>query len=267
MAHGFAAGPFGAGLALTAAAVLTLFAATFAVALAKGKHAVVDVVWGLAFVTVAVVSLAASAGDGDGGRRALVTTMTALWGIRLATHIGLRSRGKGEDPRYEALLDKASGNRSRYAFTHVYLTQAAVAWFVSLPVQVAYYHRDGLGPLAAAGVAVWALGLCFEAVGDWQLGRFRADPSTKGKVLDTGLWRYTRHPNYFGDACVWWGLFLVAADRWPGVLTAASPLLMTWLLGKGTGKPLLEEGMRSTRPGYDDYVRRTSGFLPLPPKG
>ena len=267
MSNGFAGGPFAAGLAITAVAVLALFLATFAVAIRKGKHAIVDVVWGLGFVLVAAVSFALSGGDGDGGRRALVLGMTAAWGLRLATHIALRSRGTGEDPRYEALLDKApAGSRAQYALTHVYLVQAAILWFVSLPVQVAFYQGDGIGALAIAGVVLWAAGLFFEAVGDWQLTRFRADPASKDKVLDTGLWHYTRHPNYFGDACVWWGLFLVAAEQWPGVLTVASPVVMTWLLANGTGKPMLEAGLRSRRPGYDEYVRRTSGFIPLPPK-
>ena len=103
-------------------------------------------------------------------------------------------------------------------------------------------------------------------MGDWQLHRFRSDPSTSGSVLDAGLWRYTRHPNYFGDACVWWGIFLVSAQAWPGVLTVLSPLVMTYLLANGSGKPLLEKGMSDRRPGYDEYVARTSGFVPLPPK-
>ena len=139
-------------------------------------------------------------------------------------------------------------------------------WFVSLPVQVAAFEPSSPGVLAWVGVLVWAVGLAFEGVGDAQLTRFRNDPATRGQVLDTGLWRYTRHPNYFGDACVWWGLSLVAFDAWPGVLTVLSPLAMTWLLAKGTGKPLLEKDMSSRRPGYAEYVRRTSGFVPLPPR-
>ncbi len=139
-------------------------------------------------------------------------------------------------------------------------------WLVSLPVQVTSFAPDSLGWVAWIGVALWGVGLFFETVGDAQLTRFRNDPASKGQVLDTGLWRYTRHPNYFGDACVWWGIFLVAASAWPGVLTVFSPLVMTYLLTMGSGKPLLEKGMGSRRPGYDDYVARTSGFFPLPPK-
>jgi steroid 5-alpha reductase family enzyme len=188
-----------------------------------------------------------------------------VWGVRLGAHIALRSRGHGEDPRYQALLDSTTRNPALFALRRIYLTQGLLMWFVSLPVQVAVFESPDPGSVAWIGVALWVVGFLFETVGDLQLTRFRNDPDSKGEVLDTGLWRYTRHPNYFGDACVWWGLSLIAFDAWPGVLTALSPLLMTWLLAKGTGKPLLEKDMDERRPGYTDYVRRTSGFIPLPP--
>jgi steroid 5-alpha reductase family enzyme len=257
---------FLAALPLTAAAVVVVLGGALLVALRVGRHSVVDIAWGLGFVAVAATSFALSAGDGDALRRALVLVLTSAWGIRLAWHIWRRSRGHGEDPRYEALLANASGSRTSYALRSIYLTQALVLWFVSLPIQVAAFQGGPPGAVAWAGVALWAVGLAFEAVGDHQLHRFRSDPATAGRVLDTGLWRYTRHPNYFGDACVWWGLSLIAFDAWPGVLTVLSPVLMTWLLANGTGKPLLEKGMASTRPGYAEYVRRTSGFVPLPPR-
>ncbi|HEX4977672.1 MAG TPA: DUF1295 domain-containing protein [Nocardioides sp.] len=250
----------------TAAAVLVVLGATFLVALRVGRHSVVDIAWGLGFVAVAAIAYLLSDEVGDPARRRLVLALTALWGIRLAAHIWRRSRGHGEDPRYDALLARAPGSRTAYALRSVYLTQGLVMWFVSLPLQVAMFQAEALGALAWAGVAVWAVGLFFEAVGDHQLQRFRDDPANRGKVLDTGLWRLTRHPNYFGDACVWWGLWLVALDAWPGVLTVLSPVVMTWLLVNGTGKPLLEKGLASTRPGYAEYVRRTSGFVPLPPR-
>jgi steroid 5-alpha reductase family enzyme len=128
------------------------------------------------------------------------------------------------------------------------------------------FERSEPGVLLWVGTTVWAIGLFFEAVGDAQLNRFRADPASKGQVMDRGLWRYTRHPNYFGDATVWWGLWLIASQQWAGVLTILSPALMTWTLTRKTGKPLLEQGMADRRPGYADYVARTSGFFPLPPK-
>jgi steroid 5-alpha reductase family enzyme len=257
---------FAAALPFTAAGVLVVLGATFLVALRVGRHAVVDVAWGLGFVAVAATAYLLSADEGDPTRRLLVLVLTGVWGLRLAWHIWRRSRGHGEDPRYDALLARAPGSRNAYALRQIYGTQALVLWFVSLPVQVAAFETPPPNVLTWVGVAVWAVGLFFEAVGDHQLHRFRSDPTSKGKVLDTGLWRYTRHPNYFGDACVWWGLSLVAFSAWPGVLTVLSPVVMTWLLAKGTGKPLLEKGMASRRPGYDDYVARTSGFFPLPPR-
>ena len=260
-------------LPLTALAVALVLGITLVVALRVGKHAVVDVAWGLGFAVLAVVAHVIAVGfdEGDPARRLLITALTVVWGVRLATHIALRSRGHGEDPRYEALLDKTSGNRTAYAVRKIYLTQGAVMFFVSLPVQVAMFQpqglgADGFGVLIWIGVAVWAIGMFFETVGDLQLTRFRNDPSSKGQVLDTGLWRYTRHPNYFGDACVWWGLSLITFSAWPGILTILSPVFMTFLLAKGTGKPTLEKDMDKRRPGYTDYVRATSGFFPLPPR-
>ncbi|MDQ3475927.1 MAG: DUF1295 domain-containing protein [Actinomycetota bacterium] len=259
-------------LPLTALAVAVVLGITLLIALRVGKHAVVDVAWGLGFAVIAVVSYAASAAfdEGHPGHRLLIAALTVIWGVRLATHIGLRSRGHGEDPRYAALLEKAPGNRTAYAVRKIYLTQAAAMWFVSLPIQVAVFQPQGLGNaglgvLVWIGVAIWVVGMFFETVGDLQLTRFRKDPDSKGKVLDTGLWRYTRHPNYFGDACVWWGISLIAFSAWPGILTLLSPVFMTFLLAKGTGKPTLEKDMDKRRPGYTDYIRRTSGFVPLPP--
>jgi steroid 5-alpha reductase family enzyme len=262
----FDTGAFLGVLPLTLLVAVLVLALTFLVALRVGRHAVVDVAWGLGFFAIALTSYAAAAGVGDDSRRALVLVLTSVWGVRLAVHIARRSRGKGEDPRYAELLARAQGNRTWFTVRKVYLTQAALMWFVSLPVQVGAFQDVGLGLVAWVGVAVWLVGMFFETVGDLQLQRFRDDPASRGKVLDTGLWRYTRHPNYFGDACVWWGIWLVAADTWPGVLTVLSPLVMTWLLARGTGKPLLEKDIADRRPGYADYVRRTSGFVPLPPR-
>jgi steroid 5-alpha reductase family enzyme len=148
----------------------------------------------------------------------------------------------------------------------IHLTQAVAIWFVSLPVMVAMFERSEPGVLFVVGVLVWAVGFGFESIGDWQLARFRADPASAGKVMDRGLWRFTRHPNYFGDATMWWGIWLVAAQQWQGVVTVLSPALMTWTLTRKTGTPLLERGLAERRPGYRDYVERTSGFLPLPPR-
>nr|WP_203615050.1 DUF1295 domain-containing protein [Streptomyces sp. SID13726] len=239
---------------------------TFAVGVRAGVHRVVDVAWGLAFTAVATVTLAASSGEGDPVRRLLATSLTAIWGLRLAVHIARRARGHGEDPRYDAMLAKAPGSRDAYALRKVYLLQGALVWLVSLPVQTAQYAPGPPTALTWAGAALWAVGICFEAVGDAQLARFRADPANRGRIMDRGLWAWTRHPNYFGDFCVWWGLFLLACASWPtAALTVVSPLVMTLLLTQGSGKRLLERHM-ADRPGYAEYRSRTSGFVPRPPR-
>ncbi|MFI9029627.1 DUF1295 domain-containing protein [Streptomyces sp. NPDC053560] len=257
---------FARNLAAAAGAALAVLLATFAAALRRGLHRIVDIAWGLAFAAVALTTYGMSAGEGDAGPRLLVTALTVIWGLRLAGHIARRGRGKGEDPRYEKMLAKAHGNRNAYAFRMVYLLQAALVWLVSLPVQAAQYVRGAPAALIAAGVLLWLVGLFFEAVGDHQLARFTADPANRGKIMDRGLWAWTRHPNYFGDFCVWWGLFLFACgDLAVAAATVLSPVVMTFLLTRGSGKALLERHM-AERPGYAEYAARTSGFFPLPPR-
>jgi steroid 5-alpha reductase family enzyme len=257
-------------LLATGVAAVLLQLATFAVGLRIGRLSVVDVTWGAGFALIAVIgALASTSSDGDSLRRGLIVVLTCAWGLRLAVHIGLRQRGAAEDPRYTELMSEASRahrNPRWSALRSVFLLQAVAAWFVSLPLQVGLVDQGGVGVLAWIGVLFWAVGFFFEAVGDTQLERFKADPASKGQVMDRGLWRYTRHPNYFGDACVWWGLFLIAADAGWAWLAILSPLLMTWFLTAKTGKPMLEKQLSRTRPGYAEYVARTSGFIPLPPR-
>ncbi|KAA6211904.1 DUF1295 domain-containing protein [Streptomyces filamentosus] len=259
-------GALGVNLAVAAATAGAVLLATFAIAVRRGLHRIVDIAWGLAFAAVAAVTWLLSAGHGDDGRRLLVAATTVLWGLRLAAHVAHRSRGHGEDPRYTDLLDKAPGNRTLYALRTVYLGQAALVWLISLPVQAASYSSAPLDALAYCGLALWATGLVFEAVGDRQLARFKANPANRGRIMDEGLWAWTRHPNYFGDSLVWWGLYLLACTAWqPALAVLVSPVLMTLLLTIGSGKRLLEKHM-AHRPGYAEYAARTSGFLPLPPR-
>lgn len=249
----------GAGL-LTSAVAMTL---TALVARARGTVSVVDVTWGLVFVAIGWVSYLLGTGS---TRSLLLAVLVTLWGGRLAWHIRRRALGAGEDPRYDRLLAGApEGRRFAYAVRKVFVVQGLAAWFVALPLQVAAATDEPLGWVAAAGVLVWVLGVTFEAVGDAQLARFKADPANRGRVMDRGLWGWTRHPNYFGDAAVWWGLWLVAAEAWPGVLTVLSPAVMTYFLAFATGARLLESEM-SRRPGYREYMERTSMFLPRPPR-
>lgn len=241
-------------------------AATFVISRRLGRFNVVDVAWGLGFVGVAW--LAAVLGGGDPLRRWLIAGAVTLWGLRLSWHMYAKSRGKGEDPRYTDMLARAGGSGSLLVARKIFLTQGLAQWFVSLPIQVSAVA--GPTPPAGwvavgAGLAVFVVGIVFEAVGDAQLRAFKNDPANTGRIMDRGLWSWTRHPNYFGDAAVWWGIWLIAAAAWPGVLTVLSPVVMTYFLVYATGARLLEQSM-GTRPGYAAYQQRTSYFLPRPPR-
>lgn len=265
MSSRFSGDAFAATLVVAALAILLVLAGTYLVSRLANKHSVIDTAWGLLFCAAAVVAFVRSADSGNTGRRWLLLAMTLVWGLRLAVHIGRRSIGKGEDPRYEAML-RDRGQLETIAL--VYGLQGFLAFLVSTPILLGSFERGGLTPVAAVGVLLWVIGLLFEGIGDWQLERYKKDKASGRdvpKVMDRGLWRYTRHPNYFGDACVWLGIFCVCAERWPGMLTVFSPMIMVYLLAFGSGKRVLERSM-SGREGYRDYIARTSGFLPLPPR-
>ncbi len=253
--------------AVTLAVTAAVFFLLWLLSLRLRDASIVDSWWGPGFALIALVTFLLTPG-GARPRRVLVLALTATWGLRLGAHIFARNHGTPEDPRYQAMR-RSWGDRFPFAslFT-VFVLQALILWVVSAPVQVAQGSAapESLGPWDAAGVLAWAIGFFFETVGDAQLARFRADPANAGRVMDHGLWRYTRHPNYFGDACVWWGLWLIACAVPGGWLTVFSPLVMTFLLRRVSGVPMLERGMAKRRPGYDEYVRRTSPFLPWPPR-
>jgi steroid 5-alpha reductase family enzyme len=199
-----------------------------------------------------------------------VLALVAAWGLRLGWHLTRRKLGdRAEDRRYAAIRERRGPAFPLYSLVVVFGSQALLVLVISLPVMAAAPRHEALTAAALPGVALFLLGLSFEAVGDEQLRRFKADPANAGAVMDRGLWRYTRHPNYFGDACVWWGVWLVVVVAAPGALwwTAVGPLAITANLVRGTGKTLLERDIAERRPGYAEYVRRTSGFLPLPPRG
>ncbi|MDT9013758.1 DUF1295 domain-containing protein [Novosphingobium sp. APW14] len=231
----------------------------------------IDAIWGGGMAVLAVASWLQLAQPG--ARASLIAAMAVLWGLRLFWHLYTRWRGHGEDVRYARMLGKAKeqGRFAQAALTKVFAPQAVLLYLTCLPAQLGVLvspEPAAIGPLALAGATLWLVGMVFEAVGDAQLKAFRADPASKGKVLDTGLWRYTRHPNYFGDCCVWWGIWLAAASAGPWIALASlpGPLFLTFTLTKWSGKPLLEKGLAKTRPGYADYVARTSGFIPWPPR-
>lgn len=233
----------------------------------------IDAFWPFGMVLLAWATWAQS--GAPGARSHLLLGLTTLWGMRLAWHLWTRWRAHGEDPRYTKIMASTTAKKgwswSKTALISVFLTQAPLLFITCLPAQLGIWASDGgrtvLGPLAAFGAAIALIGIAFETIGDAQLNRFRSDPANKGKVLDTGLWRYTRHPNYFGDACTWWGIWLVAAETGqPGWISIVGPIFLTFTLTKWSGKPLLEKGMKKTRPEYAAYVARTSGFFPWPPK-
>lgn len=255
-------------LAVAVAVVVVTFAVTLVVARAAGRHSVVDVTWGLGFVLVAVAAYVTTGllGVGNDVVRLVALVLPVIWGLRLAIYIGRRNHGKGEDPRYAAMLgdDHPPGAVTLHVLRKVYLPQTVVMIVVALPVLAAMVRASTVTAVVVIGAVVWLVGFVLESVGDAQLARFKADPDNEGKVLDSGLWRYTRHPNYFGDFCVWWGIFVVAVGHPAGLVTIVGPALMSYLLINVTGKELTEKSM-SDRPGYPEYVERTSGFLPLPP--
>lgn len=246
---------------LIAALVVALL--TWVISLTKRNVAIVDSVWSLMFI-LEVVVYAWNAPIAS-PRAWLVITLTALWGLRLAVHITVRNWGHGEDRRYQAIRAR---NAPRFALKSLYLVfglQAVLSWIISLPLLGAVVSFRPLGPLDALGVALWAVGVVFEAGGDWQLTRFKADPRNAGKVMDQGFWRWTRHPNYFGDFCVWWAFYVIAIGA-GGWWSIPGPILMSLLLMRVSGVKLLEQDIGERRPQYADYMRKTNAFFPGPRK-
>jgi steroid 5-alpha reductase family enzyme len=257
--------------AIAAAALAVAFLGLWLVSLRLADVSIVDPVWGPAFVLVAAVCLVAgdaSRGADGEGRRWLLLVLTAVWGLRLGGYLLVRKLGDPEeDRRYAKMRERRSqASFALYSLGMVFLLQGLLVLIVSLPLQVAAERRTGLGWVTWIGVLVWAVGLLFEAVGDEQMRRFKGRSDSKGQVMDRGLWRYTRHPNYFGDFCVWWGLWLVALAAGGTWWTAVGPLVMSFLLIKGSGAALLEKDISERRPQYREYIERTSGFIPLPPR-
>jgi steroid 5-alpha reductase family enzyme len=259
-------------LALAAAVAAGAMVLLWLISLAARDASVVDIFWGPGFVLVAWAVFAWVGAhdlpDGGQARRWLLVSLVTVWGLRLGGYLALRNLGKGEDYRYVAMRQKAGGRFWIISLFKVFLLQALLLWVVSLPIQVGQLPSapDGLGPLAIAGAAVWAVGVFFEALGDAQLARFKADRANKGKVMDRGLWRYTRHPNYFGDFMVWWGIYLVALEGKGTWWSVVGPLLMSFLLLRVSGVAMLEKTITGRRPGYAEYIRRTSAFFPRPPR-
>ncbi len=251
-------------LACGLAAMLALGFVTWVVSFVKADVSIVDSVWSLLILGGGVVYAVALPATGP--RVYLVLALAALWALRLALYIAWRGRGEPEDHRYRAIRARNEPNFEWKSLYLVFVLQAVLAWIVSMSLLASVAGASAMGWLDLAGITVVLFGIAFETAGDWQLARFKRDPANTGRVMDRGLWRYTRHPNYFGEFCVWWGFYLIAcaAGGWWAVV---SPLLMSVLLLKVSGVTLLEKDIGGRRPAYADYVARTNAFFPGPPKG
>jgi len=247
--------------------IIIALAATmlWAVSVRLRDASIADIFWGMGFVLLAWTSWAVA--DVTAARVELLLALVTIWGIRLSIHLWWRKRGEAEDRRYAAMRKRNGPGFWWSNLFSVFLLQAALLWFVALPVQLAAWHDDlaSLSWLDGLGAALWLVGFYFEAVGDWQLTRFKSNPANSDRVMDEGLWRYTRHPNYFGDFCVWWGVYLIAAAG-GAQATIASPALMSLLLLRVSGVTLLENSITDRRPDYAEYQRRVNAFFPGAPR-
>lgn len=227
-----------------------------------GKVSFIDAFWGTGFLVVAGAAAATLPELGE--VQWLGVILLFLWGLRLSLYLLKRFLQHGEDPRYVRMTAGKDGiQRHFFTLWFVFGLQGVLILIISAPIlALLAAPPTEIGTLGYIGTALWLVGVFFEWVGDWQLARFKNNPDNSGKVLDTGLWAWTRHPNYFGDTCVWWGLWLISASPY----TIFAPALMTFLLMKWSGVPLLEKGLKKRRPDYTDYIARTSSFFPRPPK-
>lgn len=247
-------------------AIMLAMTLVWIISLIIKDSSIVDIFWGSGFIVAAGTYFAIT--DGYEARKILMLAVVALWGLRLTLHLGYRNIGKPEDFRYQRWRKQHGDSYWWVSFFRVYLLQGTIAWIVSMPLLQAQFHNtpDTLTILDYLGVIVWGIGFVFEALGDWQLMRFKGNPENKGRVLNTGLWRYTRHPNYFGNSAMWWGFFIIALSTPGGFLTIISPAIMTYFLVRVSGVAMLERSLKKEKPEYANYIKNTSAFIPLPPK-
>jgi steroid 5-alpha reductase family enzyme len=255
-------------MAASAVLVFGSFIALWIIGLFMKDSSLVDI-WFAPCIALAAV-LGYYIGGGAASRRTLLAVLAIVWAARLGGYLLWRNWGR-EDPRYARFrktLEDQGRNFAWHSLTRINLYQGLIVFMALAPFIVAQTAPEpqALGLLAFAGTAIWFVGVFFQGVADWQLARFKADAGNAGKVLDTGLWRYSRHPNYFGEACVWWGYWLIACEVPWGFVTVFAPAFLTWSILGMMGKQLVERRMLKKRPGYQDYVARTSGFFPWPPR-
>lgn len=257
-------------LAGNLALIVVVMLGLWLVALRLKDVSFVDGVWPLGMLMLALATWPRTP-DSDDTRRFLLLWLVGIWALRLGIHLLRRWKLQGADGRYVSIVEdqekKKGWSFGKTALLFVFLPQAFLGWLTSLPVQLGQVAADpGVGWIGWAGAVLAVVGIAFESIGDAQLSAFRKNPANKGKVLDTGLWRWTRHPNYFGDACVWWGLYAIAAETTPGLWSIAGPIFLTFTLTRWSGIGMTEKAISKSRPGYAEYVARTSAFIPWPPK-
>lgn len=257
-------------LLINFALISAVFAGLWAWSRTTKDPSFVDAFWAFGMVILAL-STFFLAGDGWLERKFILTALTLVWGLRLGLYLFNRWREEGEDKRYKALIGRMQERRGwsydQASGFGVFLPQAVLLYITCLPIQLGQIGAEtGFGLLALLGFALAVFGIAYEAIADWQLSRFKADPANDGKVMDQGLWAWSRHPNYFGEICTWWGIFLIAAETSLGVWSFVGPAFLTFTLLRWSGVPLLEKGLKHSRPGYGDYAARTSAVFPWPPK-
>lgn len=226
------------------------------------RNDVADVAWGISFVLLTLPAWLATSNSSS--RAMLVLVLVMVWGVRLSLHIGARNRGKSEDSRYRKWREEWGDNAALRAYFQVFVLQGLLAIVVLVPITYVFAQRSSeLGMLDAIGLTVWLVGFLFEAVGDFQLVRFKSDPGHRGQFITSGLWRFTRHPNYFGEVTMWWGTWLIACSSSGGWTTVVGPATITVLILWVSGIPLLEKKYEGN-PEFERYRQRTSAFFPLP---
>ena len=246
--------------------VLAMMLLGWLISLIYKNVTIVDTLWGLGFVFITWITFFTA--DGFFGRKLLISLLVTLWGLRLTLHLTQRNWGHGEDPRYANWREKSGDRFWLVSLFKVFVLQAIFLWVIALGLQWGQISGKSAGftLLDWLGLVVWAMGFFFEATSDWQLARFKADPANKGQVMDKGLWAYSRHPNYFGETLIWWGIFLITLATPASWWTIISPVVITVVLLKMTGVPLMEKAIVNTKPGYSDYIARTNSFIPWFPK-
>ena len=244
-------------------AILVLTTCTWALSVIKRDVSIVDGLWSIMFLVAALVY--SSNVDLYTSRSSLILTLVLLWAVRLSLHIIIRNWGEPEDRRYRDIRQKYEPNFALKSLGIIFIFQSLLAWIISMPLWASLTVPVEIGALDTLAVTLWTVGMAFETAGDWQLARFQAHPANRGMVLNTGLWRYTRHPNYFGECVIWWGFYIFAIPV-GGWWTIIAPVLLTYMLLKFSGVSLLEETIVPRRPAYREYIESTNAFIPGPPK-